>query len=275
VQSSQSQRSSTSARAGGIRSRLTRFAGVVGVTLAAGFALVAGTSPAYAIAHGVPVSEGMYRFSTKLTMTNIPNPDGTFRNSACSGALVAPQWIITAGHCFHDINGNRVSGPVPYSTTATVGRAILSGTSGYVVNVVEVRQAPRTDVALAKLASPIPSDIAPLPLSSAAPKAGAILRVTGYGATSSVNPVPVTQLQTGQVKIKRVTGSDVMVVGYAPAPDTSACLWDSGAPYFTEGQNGNVALVSVEEDGPACPHSQEETTSRTDRIADWIRQTTA
>jgi hypothetical protein len=32
--------------------------------------------------------------------------------------------------------------------------------------------------------------------------------------------------------------------------------------------------VSVESDGPACPHSQDETTSRVDRIADWIGQTT-
>jgi hypothetical protein len=44
---------------------------------------------------------GVYPFSTKLTMTNIPRADGTVYDSACSAALVAPQWIITAGHCFH------------------------------------------------------------------------------------------------------------------------------------------------------------------------------
>jgi secreted trypsin-like serine protease len=260
-------------RSGSPRWLVSRYVGVAAVVAATGFALVAGTGPAYAIANGTPVPDGMYPFSTKLTMTNIPNPDGTTRDSACSAALVAPQWIITAGHCFHDVSGRRVSGPVPYPTTATVGRTDLSGTAGYVVSVIEVRQAPRGDVALGKLASPI-TDIAPLPLSVGAPKSGAILRVTGWGATSSVNPVPVTRLQTGQVKIKRVTGSSVMVVGYAPAPDTSACLYDSGAPYFSEGANG-AALVSIESDGPACPHSQEETTARIDRIADWIRQATA
>jgi secreted trypsin-like serine protease len=80
---------------------------------------------------------------------------------------------------------------------------------------------------------------------------------------------------TGQVKVQRVTGSAVLVVGFAPAPDTSACVWDSGAPYFSESANGNVALVSIESDGPPCPHSQQETTSRVDRIADWIHQTAA
>jgi len=270
---SQSWRSTTSAQVARFRSRMIRYAGVVGVTVAAGLALVAGSGTAYAIANGTPVPEGLYPFSTKLTMTNIPNPDGTTRNSACSAALIAPQWIITAGHCFHDVSGKRVSGRVPYPTTATVGRTDLSGTGGHVVNVIEVRQGPRGDVALGKLDTAI-TDIAPLPLSAAAPKSDAVLRVTGWGATSSVNPVPVTQLQTGQVKVKRVTGSSVLVVGFAPAPDTSACVWDSGAPYFNEGPSG-PALVSIESDGPACPHSQEETTSRVDRIADWIRQTTA
>jgi secreted trypsin-like serine protease len=240
-----------------------------------GFALALTSSgTANAIANGTPVADGQYPFSTKLTMTNIPNPDGSTRNSACSGALVAPQWIITAGHCFHDVNGNRVSGPTPYDTTATVGRTDLTQTGGHVISVVSVLQASKVDVALAKLATPI-TDIAPLPLSDATPKAGSILRITGWGATSSVNPTPVTRLQTGLVKIRRVNGSTVLVVGYAPAPNTSACLYDSGAPYFSEQADGRVALVSVESDGPPCPHSREETTVGIKRIADWIRQNTA
>jgi secreted trypsin-like serine protease len=236
--------------------------------------LLAAPAVANALANGEPVTEGQYAFSTKLTMTDIPRADGTVYNSACSGALVAPQWIITAGHCFHDVNGRRVSGVVPYATTATVGRTDINGTSGYVVDVVEVRQASRGDVALAKLAAPI-TDIAPLPVSTTAPKTGAILRMTGWGATSSADPTPTTHLQTGQFRITRVSGSSVLVVGYAPAADTSACVYDSGAPYFRENADGGAALVSVESDGPACPHSENETTTRVDRLADWIAQTTA
>jgi secreted trypsin-like serine protease len=239
------------------------------LVLAAG---LAGSAPAFAIANGTPVPDGQYLFSTKLTMTNIPRPDGTRYNSACSGALVAPQWIITAGHCFHDINGQRVSGPVPYDTTATVGRTDLSSTGGHVVAVTEVRQSSRVDVALAKLATAV-TDVAPLPLSTTSPKTGWILRMTGWGATSSVDPTPVTHLQTGQVKVTRVTGRTVLVTGYAPAADTSACLYDSGAPYFVEHADGGVQLVSVESTGPDCPHASQETTSRIDPIAGWIYQT--
>jgi secreted trypsin-like serine protease len=231
-------------------------------------------SPAYAVANGTPVPEGRYRFATKLTMTHIPRPDGTFYDSACSAALVAPSWIITAGHCFHDVDRNPVSGPVPYATTATLGRADLSTPTGHVVNVVSVVQAPGgRDVALAKLATPV-RDILPLAVATSAPTVDEVLRITGWGATDSVDPVPGTHLQTGQVKVTSVTKTIVGVVGYAPAPDTSACLYDSGAPYFVERVGSAPRLVSVESDGPDCPHALEETTIRVDPIASWIRRVT-
>lgn len=163
---------------------------------------------------------------------------------------------------------------MPYATTATVGRTDLSSSGGHVVAVTEVRQSSRGDVALAKVATAI-TDVAPLPLNTTAPKTGWILRMTGWGATSSVDPTPVTHLQTGQVRVTRVTGRTVLVTGYAPAADTSACLYDSGAPYFLEHADGSAELVSVESTGPDCPHASQETTARIDTIAGWMSQTVA
>ncbi|MBG0568401.1 S1 family peptidase [Actinoplanes aureus] len=225
---------------------------------------------ASAIANGEPVPDGRYRFSVKLTMTGIPTATGGRRNSACSGALVAAEWVITAGHCFRDANGVRVEYPVADLTTATVGRTDLAGTGGHEVEVVAVRQSPTADVALARLATPV-RDVRPIRLGKRAPEPGDVLRVTGYGSTTSVNPAPVTRLRTGQMVVVSVASSVVGLSGFAPQPDTTPCPYDSGGPFFTESKRARPALVALVSGGPSCPHTGVESAARTDNIADWIR----
>jgi secreted trypsin-like serine protease len=224
---------------------------------------------ANAIANGEVVPEGKYRFSVKLTMTGIPTADGGRRNSACSGALIAPQWVITAGHCFRDAGGVRQERPVADLTTATVGRADLSGTNGQVATVIAVRQSPTNDVSIAKLDKPI-RGIRPIQLSRSAPDVADIVRLTGYGSTTSTNPTPSQLLRTGQFTVASVTDSTILVTGFAPQPDTTPCPFDSGAPYFVESRFSAPKLVSVESSGPSCPHTLQETTSRVDNIRGWI-----
>jgi secreted trypsin-like serine protease len=241
---------------------LLALAGALGVGVA-----LAG--PATAIANGEVVPEGRYRFSVKLTMTGIPTADGGRRNSACSGALIAPHWVVTAGHCFRDANGVRVDRPVADLTTATVGRADLGGTNGQVATVVAVHQSPTNDLSLAKLDQPI-RGIRPVALRQKAPKVGSIVRLTGYGSTTGTNPTPSTVLRTGQFTVTGVNDSTISVRGRAPALDTSACPFDSGAPYFVERRFGPPELVAVESTGPRCPHAADETTARVDNIRAWI-----
>jgi V8-like Glu-specific endopeptidase len=236
--------------------------------------LLAGATPAFAVADGEPVAEGHYRFAVKLRMTDIPRPDGTTYNSGCSASLIAPRWIITAGHCFHDVNRVPVSGPVPYATTATIGRTDDADTNGHVVVVIEDYQAPAGDISIAKLASPV-LDIVPLIPATHPPTSGDVLRITGWGSLSDVNPAPATHLQTGQVKVTSISTTVIGVVGYKPKPTTSGCLYDSGAPYFAEAPGRLPRLVSIESNGPACPHSQEETTARVDPIVPWLVRTIA
>jgi hypothetical protein len=227
--------------------------------------------PASAIAYGENAPDGDYRFSVRLTMTGIPTADHGTRDSWCSGALIAPRWVITAGHCFRDADDQRVSRPVARRTTATVGRTDLGRPGGHVVDVVAVRQSTTADISLAELRTPI-TDIEPLRVGDTPPVAGETVRLTGYGLADSGSTTP-KRLQTGEFVVDQVHHSTLDISGRAPRQDTSACPHDSGGPYFQERPHGTPTLVGVVSTGPSCPHEGPDFSARTDNVATWITET--
>ncbi|MEV7093011.1 trypsin-like serine protease [Amycolatopsis sp. NPDC051045] len=220
------------------------------------------------VAHGTDVPPGQFGFVAKLAMTKIPRPDGSTYSSYCTGALVAPSWILTTGHCFHDAHRDRVSGKVPYPTMVTLGLVDEEIESGVARKATEILQAKENDVALVRLDSPV-TTVQPLALSHTPPKTGQQLTLAGWGSKTGKNPAPATRLQQGTVTIAKVDPITLGVQGATPEKTTSACTYDSGAPYFTGTQ-----LVALEATGPDCPHAGIETTSRTDVLTTWITKNT-
>ncbi|GAB3139459.1 trypsin-like serine protease [Amycolatopsis stemonae] len=246
-----------------MRLRALLAAAVLTITTAPGAAAAPG------IAHGTDVPPGQFGFVAKLSMTKIPRPDGSTYSSYCTGALIAPGWLLTTGHCFHDANRTRVSGKTPYPTTATLGLVDEATESGVARKITEVVQAKGSDVALAKLDTPV-TTVTPLKVNRTIPKVGTQLTMAGWGSLTGTDPKPATRMQQGTVAVAKVDPTTLGVRGAAPEITTSACTYDSGAPYFT-----GTELVAVEATGPGCPHAGIETTSRADVLADWITGTTA
>jgi secreted trypsin-like serine protease len=242
----------------------------IAIVLAAGLAVIAGSgSPAFAIARGADAADGRYPFSAKLEMTGIPTLDGSTRDSSCSGSLIAPHWIITAGHCFKDARDRHVSRPVAKKTVAIVGRADLSGSGGDEATVVEVHQSPTHDIALAKLDRAI-TDVAPVRIATSPPRTGSEVRLTGFGFTSGEEGSLPSRMQTGEFRVTSISGVSVGMSGIAPHANTSPCEHDSGGPYFT-GPDSRPTLVAVVSRGPDCPHTGADTSARVDTAATWIR----
>ena len=241
------------------------------VALAAALSVgVAGAPSADAIARGVAASPGSFPWAAQLRLDDIRRADGTVYDSACSGVLISRTWIMTAGHCFHDGNRTRVSGAPRYTATVRLGTVDTTDPAAGVTRTVRwVEQSPKNDIAVARLDAPV-DGIAPVTLRTTAPKRGQILSVAGWGATTNGGSWS-DRLHWGQVKVATVRTTTVLVKGHWPYPDTSACSYDSGAPYVTTGTT--PLLVSVESTGPACPHSSQETTARVDVVAGWVRGT--
>lgn len=219
-----------------------------------------------------PVPSPVLPFNAKLTSDDIPVAGGGVRSGGCSGSLIAPEWVITAGHCFRDINDVRVSGKPAHTITVTVGKLADSDPGGHSAPVIDIRQSPVNDIALARLATAVP-DVVPLTLADAPPAVGQQLRFAGWGSRSADVALPSNQLKQGQFAI--VTTGETTFEADSVLPrtvDNSPCPVDSGAPFFLSDDDRTGILVAVESTGPPCPQPGRETIGRVDVIVGWIRQ---
>src|SRR5690348_13699668 len=90
----------STARGGSLPSKAMRRA--AGVIVAAAL-LCAGAAPAGAVVGGTPVPDGQLRYVANIAI------GGAF---GCTGTLIAPDWVMTAGHC-GSLTGSLTAGVVP------------------------------------------------------------------------------------------------------------------------------------------------------------------
>ncbi|MEV0072990.1 trypsin-like serine protease [Amycolatopsis sp. NPDC050768] len=196
-------------------------------------------------------------FTTKITM------DGR----SCSGALVAPSWVVTAAACFAEIP----QGGVPAkATTAVIGRPDLTTTAGHEVTVSAVTVQAERGFALAKLETPV-TDVTPLALGSAAPAAGDSVGIAGFGRTDT-EWIP-NQLHSASFSVAAVGSLEDSLTG---DNGVDTCRGDAGAPVIRD-QAGVPTLVGVVT--KSWQHGcfgetetrQGTTAARTDDLTGWVR----
>jgi hypothetical protein len=240
-----------------MRHRRTSHLAVAAITFAASCVLA--TAPAYALSGGTPVSDDTYGFVAKLDT-------GTH---ACTGALIAPLWVVTASACFPE--NTQQPGPPTTPTTVTVGRANLTTTTGRVVHVATL--IPRTDrnLILAKLDSPVTA-ITPLALPTTTATTGTAVTVAGFGRTTT-DWVP-DQLRTTPFTINTATDTALTLTSDS---GVDTCKGDAGGP-ATRTTNGHPELVALNSTSwqhgclTVAETRQGSTEARVDNITDWITQ---
>lgn len=186
-------------------------------------------SPAYAITGGYPVQADIRGAS----LVHLQMGD-----AGCSGVLITREWVLTARHC------------IPETTvhgSAIVGPSLLTG---HRREIAEVRRHPSVDLAVVRLASPVPAPIAGL--SGAHQHPGVPATVTGWGGGRS-NPYLVAQQAdtTIERRIINLPGPfPSMILLEASIRNGRLLPGDSGGALWINGQVAGILSMSTSTSTP-------------------------
>ncbi|WP_258726480.1 FG-GAP-like repeat-containing protein [Cellulomonas sp. NS3] len=191
---------------------------------------------------------------------------------ACSGSLVDAFWVVTAASCFTGPAGAPVTaGPPSQATTATIGRADLTATTGQVVAVDHVLPHPGRDLVLARLASPVTA-VAPVRVATTPPAVGDALTIAGYGRTSTQIVPDTAHAATFTVS---AVATDTLGI-QAQSTGATICKGDAGGPALRTTATGALELVAIHHTAyqGGClgqtTTQQGATETRLDNVRSWL-----
>ncbi len=161
------------------------------------------------------------------------------RGASCTGTVLAPDLLLTAAHCVAPQADYAVAlvGQGPVQLIPVVRTALHPGFSGEQFRT----RRPTPDLALVKLAEPLPGRFVPARLApdTGLPPRGATFLIAGFGMTADGAEKTAGTLRAVSLPSIGTTGG-IMVRLSVPEGGAGACTGDSGGPAFS---NGDVAGV--------------------------------
>jgi hypothetical protein len=187
--------------------------------------------PAHGIVGGVPVADQLLARHAVLWFN---------RHGMCSGVVLAPDLVLTAAHCAVELGKGRIAGRPGVDVTDVAVHP----------QYVHATRSVTPDLALLKLAKPLPSNLVPATLNPRPVAEGEDLFIVGFGkagrAEKKVSFTPrmamlaVAGRSADLLTLTDPDHSGLMIAGQGGK--ISGCSGDSGAPAFT--MRGGVPAVA-------------------------------
>lgn len=278
----------TLARLTGLLAALCVFLATAGVATAVG----AGSEPGAeaSIIGGKPTSIAKFP-----SLAFIDAKESAQDSFSCTGSVIAPRVVLTAGHCVEDIETGRLTPVRDYRVTTGVANRTEAGG----VNVSRVVRsvtyhgfdpgATRGDAGLLILARPTAAP--PLQLATSADTAltapGTRVQVAGWGVKHATESAAPSNLRRTSTTIQRpgycrhaaspyypfYSAALQLCTTDPPALHSGTCFGDSGGPAIAHRPDGtSVEVGIVSTGGPECRTELPNVFTRVDRISAWAAE---
>jgi hypothetical protein len=215
-------------------------------------------------------------------------PEGIER---CSATVVAPDLVLTAGHCAEDVETGIANEPSGYSVVTgnvdwTSPDRQVSAVSRVIVYPGFARNVDDRDAALLVLATPTSAPalvLAEWPSDSSILQGGTGATIAGWGETSPAEEALPEGLQWAETVVQEpewcesevklfYAGSELCAID-PPSYSTGACSGDSGGPLIAETPSGTPVEIGVTVRASAdCSTSHPTVFTRADLIASWVHE---
>jgi secreted trypsin-like serine protease len=201
-------------------------------------------------------------------------------NGSCSGTLVAPDVVVTAGHCSEIRPAQVIANTVDFTS------------GGQKIGVASTTAYPdwqhSYDISVIVLAQPL-TGVAPRMLGTSCTydhfAAQMDVHLVGFGLTAADGTGDNTHLNEAMAPVIDPTcmGPYGCVKSIAPGGEfvaggdgTDSCFGDSGGPVYLDTPRGVIAIGAVSRgvNGSSTPCGGGGIYVRTDKVIDWIEQTT-